>query len=80
METTIQAAEANRSFSRLLREVREGRSYVITSHGRAVARIEPVRLEQHNQVEQAHERLLTRLRGQPAIDVGRWSRDELYER
>ncbi len=79
MDTTIQAAEANRSFSRLLREVREGRSYVITSHGRAVARIDPVRTERVH-AEQAHARLMARLRSQPAIDAGSWTREELYER
>lgn len=79
MDTTIQAAEANRSFSRLLREVREGRSYVITSHGRAVARIDPVRTGREH-AEQAHARLMARLHSQPAIDAGSWTREELYER
>ena len=37
----MQAAEANRNFSRVLREVTEGRSYLVTSHGRPVARIVP---------------------------------------
>lgn len=41
MDQAISAAEANRSFSRLLREVREGRSYVVTAHGKPVARIVP---------------------------------------
>jgi prevent-host-death family protein len=45
MEKSISAADANRKFSQLLREVREGRSYVVTSHGRQVARIEPVEKE-----------------------------------
>ncbi len=31
----VTAAEANRGFSRLLRGVREGASYVVTSHGRS---------------------------------------------
>ncbi len=80
MDTIIQAAEANRSFSRLLREVREGKSYVITSHGHAVARIGPVRSGQEDAALQARARLMARLRAQPAIDAGSWSRDELYER
>lgn len=42
MEKAISAAEANRKFSQLLREVKEGRTYVVTSHGRPVARISPV--------------------------------------
>ena len=39
MEKPVSAADANRKFSKLLRAVREGKSYVVTSHGRAVARI-----------------------------------------
>jgi prevent-host-death family protein len=41
MEKPVSAADANRKFSKLLRAVREGQSYVVTSHGRAVARIVP---------------------------------------
>src|SRR5262249_22339222 len=39
MSTAVSAARANREFSHLLRKVREGESYVVTSHGRPVARI-----------------------------------------
>ena len=39
MDQAITAAEANRQFSRLLGEVREGASYVVTSHGKPVARM-----------------------------------------
>ena len=38
MDKFISAAEANRQFSALLREVRKGRQYVVTSHGRPIAR------------------------------------------
>ena len=37
MDETVSAAEANRAFSRLLRGVRAGRSYLVTAHGRPVA-------------------------------------------
>lgn len=77
MSETISAAEANRSFSRLLRAVREGRSYVVTSHGRPVARIVPV--EEALVAEEAKKRLLDRLRSQPTRHIGRWTRDELYD-
>ena len=36
------AAEANRRFSQLLRAVREGDSYVVTAHGKPVAKIIPM--------------------------------------
>jgi prevent-host-death family protein len=79
MNQIIAAAEANRSFSRLLREVQGGQSFVITSHGKAVARIVPCDTAEIARVE-ARERLLARLVAQPVTDIGRWSREELYER
>ena len=45
MEKAISAADANRKFSQVSAEVKEGQSYVVTSHGRPVARIEPVKAE-----------------------------------
>jgi prevent-host-death family protein len=80
MEKAISAADANRKFSQLLREVREGQSYVVTSHGRPVARIAPVQSKQGKVGESpGWGRLLRRLRKQPVMDIGRWTRDELYD-
>lgn len=79
MDQLIAAAEANRSFSRLLREVQGGQSFVITSHGKPVARIVPCDAAEITRVE-ARERLLARLTTQPVTDIGRWTRDKLYER
>jgi prevent-host-death family protein len=78
MEKAISAADANRKFSQLLREVREGQSYVVTSHGKAVARIAPFK-EDRATAARARESLLTRLRAERIVKVGRWKRDELYE-
>ena len=75
MEKAISAADANRKFSQLLREVKEGQSYVVTSHGRPVARIAPVE-ERRSEAKAA---LLARLEKQPISNIGRWTRDELYE-
>ena len=83
MEETVSAAEANRSFSRLLRGVREGRSYLVTAHGRPLARIIPAdsRDEQIVRTRRAAlETLLRRVESQPTIDIGKWTRDELYDR
>ena len=78
MEEAISAADANRKFSRLLRGVREGRSYVVTSHGKPVARVIPAgKLE--SVAIGAREVLLARLEKQPAIRAAHWTRDELYE-
>ena len=77
MEKAISAAEANRKFSELLRGVKAGRSYVVTSHGRPVARIAPI--ENERDADRARDALLKRLRSQRAIDIGPWTRDELYD-
>jgi prevent-host-death family protein len=79
MDTTISAADANRNFSHLLREVRGGVSYVVTAHGKPVARITPCGPADAARVS-ARAALLQRLRDQPVTDIGPWSRDELYER
>lgn len=79
MDHPISAAEANRSFSRLLRDVQAGQSYVVTSHGRPVARIVPCDAADTAR-RAALDALLQRLDSQPAIDIGRWTRDELYQR
>ena len=78
MEETVSAAEANRQFSKLLRGVRDGNSYVVTSHGRPVAKLVPVD-EEAIAREQARERLFARLRSQPVRNIGPWTRDELYD-
>jgi prevent-host-death family protein len=83
MDETISAAEANRSFSRLLRGVREGHSYVVTSHGRPVAKLVPA--DQQDELARrlrraAKRALLERVAKQPTMDIGPWTRDELYER
>lgn len=79
MEETVSAAEANREFSRLLRGVREGNSYVVTSHGRPVAKLVPIS-KSSEEKEAAFQKLMARLRSQPVQNVGRWTREELYER
>ena len=76
MEKVVSAAEANRKFSELLRQVKSGQSYVVTSHGRPVARIEPVTEKRDGRAKAA---LLAHLRAQPIQDIGRWTRDELYD-
>ena len=78
MEEAISAADANRRFSLLLRRVREGRSYLVTSHGKPVARIVPA--ERHDEVaNHARDALLLRLKNQPVVRGQRWTRDELYD-
>ena len=78
MEKTVSAADANRKFSLLLREVREGRSYVVTSHGKPVARIVPAGKPEQT-AEGARSSLLSRLKKQRTVRASRWTREELYE-
>lgn len=78
MEEAVSAADANRKFSLILRGVREGQSYVVTSHGRPVARIVPADRQQ-GVASRSRVALLSRLELQPVLDVGRWTRGELYE-
>ena len=78
MEKAVSAADANRKFSKLLRTIREGHSYVVTSHGKAVAKIIPV--EQNGAATPgARSALLKRLRSEPVVTIGHWNRDELYK-
>lgn len=78
MEETVSAADACRTRSRILRGVRDGQSYVVTSQGRPVAPIIPA--NQHGRVASgARAALLSRLERQPVTDAGHWTRNELYE-
>ena len=78
MEKAISAADANRRFSELLRTVSEGRSVVVTNHGKPVARISPV-TEDNRTAEGARSALFARLRKERVVNAGRWRRDELYD-
>lgn len=78
MEKTVSAADANRNFSKILHGVRRGRIYVVTSHGKPVAKLSP--FEESGQASAgARSDLLARLRSQRTARIGRWTRDELYE-
>jgi prevent-host-death family protein len=77
-EQSISAADANRYFSELLGNVRKGRSYVVTSHGKPVARILPFDREEHTR-DSARRALLAHLKAQPVVNIGKWTRESLYE-
>jgi prevent-host-death family protein len=78
MSKAVSAADANRDFSKLLRAVRDGDSFVITSHGKPVAKIVPF-VAQDRVRQAAKTALLAHLRAQPSLNISRWTRDELYE-
>jgi prevent-host-death family protein len=76
---SISAAEANRQFSALLREVSRGARITVTSRGKPVATIAAAdRVERRERVA-AKRVLLARLRAIPASRARTWSRDELYD-
>lgn len=76
MDEHVTAADANRSFSRILRGVQDGNSYVVTSHGRPVARIVPI---DHEQKGVARAALLAKLQTQRTLNAGCPRRDEAYD-
>lgn len=79
MTESISAAEANRQFSRLLRGVREeGATYIVTAHGRPVARIGPVDAADEVRAS-ARDELLDELRKRAATGARNWTREEMYE-
>lgn len=78
MDKAVSAADANRRFSELLRTVKQGRSVIVMSHGKPVAKIAPV-VEDERAAEAARSALFARLRAERAVKIGRWTRDELYD-
>lgn len=76
---TVSAADANRHFSKLLREVDAGQTVIVTSRGRPVAEIRPVVPTQPAERRAAWDALFAHLDAQPALNLGRFSRDEAYD-
>ena len=75
----VSASEANRQFSKLLREVPEGEDVSIVSHGRTVAKIVSATNEAKNR-EMARTALVARLSSQTSTGQRDWSRQDLYDR
>ena len=75
---TVTAADANRQFSRVLREAAQGEVFVVVSRGKPVATIGPVK-KGDAQRHAAKETLMTRLRSQVVTGERTWAREELYE-
>jgi prevent-host-death family protein len=81
----VTAAEANRSFSRLLKEAQHGTTIVVTSHGRPVIKIEAYSessaedaeagARRRALVESHHRQLLER----PVLNLGKFDRAWAYD-
>ena len=76
---TLSAANANRQFSSVLREVAHGEVITVTSRGKPVATISPAQTAT-KQRNAAKKMLLARLNKRAAVGTRNWSRDELYKK
>ena len=81
MDRSISATDANREFSRVLNEVANGETYVVTSHGKPLARLTPLDKPAVNPGTVSDRRAhLAALRNRPAReDQPRFSRDAFYD-
>lgn len=78
---TVTAAEANRSFSKLLRAAQQGTSVTITSHGKPAAKLVPIDEDEGwDDRRQALKEMQARWAAQEPITIGPWTRDDLYDR
>jgi len=81
MERTITATDANREFSRLLNEVANGETYVVTARGKPVVKMVPVSAEEADR-EARKQRLkayLKEISRRPVSNLGKITRDDGYE-
>lgn len=83
MEKTITAREANQRFARVLREAEEGRAFVVTRHGRPVARITPVEQPGKRvlppEKQRVLDRMIKRMRRGWKLNIGKFDRDSIYD-
>jgi prevent-host-death family protein len=77
LKAAISAAEANRHFSQVLRQVARGETLIVTSRGKPMATIAPITRQAGRIV--AKRQLLARLTNQPPAGDRSWTRAELYE-
>lgn len=78
---TISAREANQQFAKLLRQVAEGKEFLVTLRGRPVARITPVAQDSTRMPTPEQEAAWQRIQAMARpLGIGKVSRDELHER
>lgn len=75
---TVSAAEANRQFSRLLREAQAGETITITSRGKPVAQLAPI-AEDKAAKDKAWAAFVEELRQMPAQRLGKFDRNWAYD-
>ncbi len=79
----VTASEANRQFSKLLREVQDGEIVTITSHGKVVARLSAAdEQDEREKRREAMKKLLQHLQSKPEPEMrmlGKFNRDWAYD-
>ncbi|MBU2513376.1 type II toxin-antitoxin system prevent-host-death family antitoxin [bacterium] len=75
---TVTAADANRRFSAILREVSQGEEMTIVSRGKPVATIGPVKADSPDR-HVAKTNLINRLKKRDTSGSRNWTRNELYD-
>ena len=81
----VTAAEANRNFSRIMKEAEAGETIIVTSHGEPTVKIVAVAESRGiDEVERTRRQALwsqhkARLLDQPTLGLGRFQRDWAYE-
>lgn len=80
-EWVVTAAEANRSFSKLLRAARNGQRVTITSHGEPVAVLGPIvdDAEKKARADAAWARMQERWAKTEPVTIGPWTRENIYD-
>ena len=78
----VGAREANRSFSKILKEAEGGKTVTITRNGKPVARLEPVAAKAISEKgrKESLKRLMKLLERGYDLGGGPYSRDEMHER
>lgn len=78
MEKAISSADARRKFFQLLQKVRDGHRFIVTKHGKPIARLVPT--ERHlNVLAAARTALLFRLENQSVVNGERRTRSQVYD-
>jgi prevent-host-death family protein len=77
---SVTAREANRAFSRILKEAEGGEPVVITRRGQPVAIIAPYRAADAQERKHVIEHIVALMRRGLPIGGKRFSRDEMHER
>ena len=78
---TVSLADANRYFSKLAREVADGEAVVVTARGKPIIRMEAVAQPEQDKAARQQEWLafLEERAAQPALNLGKITRDEIYD-